>query len=195
MDRKAVQMKGHLVLMAKAPRMGTVKTRLAATIGQVKAWAFHRRCLAATAQKLKDPRWTCWLVVAPDTAAAHLNINGWTTRPQGGGDLGARMLRPMQILPPGPVVVIGSDIPGIRPRHIHAAFKTLGNHDWVFGPAQDGGYWLVGANRRPALVDPFQGVRWSSEHALADTIKNLPKGKRIAFVETLSDVDEVKDLN
>lgn len=186
-------MKSHLVLMAKAPRMGTIKTRLAADVGLVGAWNFHRRCLAATALKLKDPRWTCWLVLTPDTAAAHFNIDGWTTLAQGGGDLGARMVRPMHMLPPGPVVIVGSDIPGIRPAHIQAAFKALGNHDWVFGPARDGGYWLVGARRRPALTDPFQGVRWSNEHALANTLANLPKDARIAFVETLSDVDTILD--
>jgi hypothetical protein len=187
-------MKGHLVLMAKTPQMGRVKTRLAADIGLVQAWAFHRRCLAAAARTLVDSRWTCWLAIAPDTAAADLHFDGWTNIAQGGGDLGARMFKPMQILPPGPVVIVGSDIPGIRTRHIDAAFKILGDHDWAFGPATDGGYWLVGARRRPHLIDPFQGVRWSSEHALADTVANLPKNARVGWVETLSDVDEAIDL-
>lgn len=187
-------MKGHLVLMAKMPRMGRVKTRLAADIGVVQAWAFHRRCLAATAQKLKDPRWTCWLAMTPDQDAARFDLDGWTTIPQGGGDLGARMFKPLQSLPPGPVVIVGSDIPSIQPKHIQAAFKHLGHHDWVFGPATDGGYWLVGANRRPRLIDPFSSVRWSSAFALSDTLANLPKGTRVAFVETLSDVDEAPEL-
>lgn len=186
----------HLVLMAKAPRLGSVKTRLAAEIGLVRAWAFHRRCLFATARKLDDPRWQCWLSITPDASAAEPRLwpKGWTLLPQGRGDLGARMLRPMLMLPPGPAVIVGADIPAITAEHVAAAFEALGENDIVFGPASDGGYWLVGMKRTPRLLDPFQDVRWSSEHALADTIANLPDETRIGFLETLSDVDEAKDL-
>lgn len=189
-------MKRHLVVMAKAARMGQVKTRLAAHIGLVGAWAFHRRCLSDTARKLLDPRWTCWLSVSPDASAAQPRLwpQGWRVMAQGGGDLGQRMLTPMEILPPGPVVVVGSDIPGLTAEHIASAFQALGENDVVFGPATDGGYWLVGMKRRPRLLDPFADVRWSSEHALADTLANLPDGTRVGFVETLSDVDEAEDL-
>lgn len=195
-------MRPQLVLMAKAPCIGRVKTRLGADIGAVTAWAFHRRCLFATARKLKDPRWACWLAVTPDATAREPRLwpQGWAVVPQGRGDLGQRMFAPLLHLPPGPVVIVGSDIPDISAAHIAAAFAALGENDWVFGPATDGGYWLVGAKRRPRLVDPFHnpnggGVRWSSEHALADTLANLPDGTDIGFVETLSDVDEIEDLN
>jgi hypothetical protein len=194
----------HLVLMAKAPRMGVVKSRLAKDIGLVRAWAFYRRCLFDTAQKLQDSRWRCWLAVTPDAAIAEGNLwpQGWTIIAQGGGDLGARMLAPMRPprlglplgLPPGPVIIVGADIPGVTRAHIDEAFKLLGSNDFVFGPATDGGYWLVGQRRRPRVFDPFKGVRWSSLDALNDTLANLPKGARVAFVETLSDVDEAADL-
>lgn len=184
----------HLVLMAKAPRLGTVKSRLAAEVGWVKAWAFYRHCLSNTARKLFDPRWRCWVAVTPDGARGDVRFDGWTAIPQGNGDLGARMLRAMQTLPPGPVVVVGADIPGITAEHIAAAFEALGENDWVFGPAKDGGFWLVGAKRRPRLVDPFRAVRWSSEHALGDTLANLPDGAKVGFVETLNDVDTAQDL-
>ena len=95
--------------------------------------------------------------------------------------------------PPGPVVIVGSDIPGIRPAHVARAFRALGRADWVVGPAEDGGYWLIGARRRPSYRDPFAGVRWSSEHTLADTVANLT-GARIAFLEVLSDIDTGADL-
>ncbi|WP_425283593.1 DUF2064 domain-containing protein [Methyloceanibacter stevinii] len=52
-------------------------------------------------------------------------------------------------MPPGPVVLVGSDIPRISRAHIAEAFRLLGNADAVFGPAQDGGYWLVGFKRSP----------------------------------------------
>lgn len=186
----------HLVVMARAPRIGAVKSRLAAGIGPVAAWAFHRKCLFDTARKLKDPRWTCWLSVTPDNSVYQPRLwpRGWTLIPQGLGDLGARMLRPWQSLPPGPVVIVGSDIPAVRAEHVAAAFAALGENDLVFGPATDGGFWLAGARRRPHLIDPFEGVRWSTQHALADTLANVPDGTSIGFVETLSDVDEAADL-
>jgi len=189
-------MSRHLVLMAKAPRMGAVKTRLAADVGLVKAWTFQRRCLFDTARKLHDPRWRCWLSVTPDRAALQTRLwpKGWVAIPQGGGDLGQRMLSPLLALPPGPVVIVGADIPGVTAAHIAAAFEALGENDFVFGPATDGGYWLVGAKRHPRLVDPFFDVRWSSKHALGDTLANLPDGARVGFVKTLADVDNAKDL-
>lgn len=189
-------MKQHLVLMAKAPRIGTVKTRLALSIGLVKAWAFYRQSLSHTARKLKDPRWLCWLSVTPDKTVRQSRLwpKGWMVIPQGRGDLGERMLAPILALPPGAVVIVGSDIPEVSANHIAAAFKALGEHDFVFGPATDGGYWLVGAKRRPRVFDPFWDVRWSTEHALADTLAKLPEGASVGFVETLSDVDDAEDL-
>jgi glycosyltransferase A (GT-A) superfamily protein (DUF2064 family) len=112
---------------------------------------------------------------------------------QGRGDLGERMQRIMRETPAGPVVIVGTDVPGIRPAHIAEAFRLLGQHDAVFGPASDGGYWLVGLRRRPRLIRPFGGVRWSTLHALADTLANL-SGRSIGQLPTLSDVDDGRDF-
>lgn len=183
-------MRRHLVVMAKAPRLGRVKRRLAAGIGAVAAWTFQRRALAALLRRLEDPRWTCWLAATPDSAArAHPWPRGWRAVGQGGGDLGRRMARLFAALPPGPVVIVGADIPAISPAHIAAAFRALGAADAVFGPAPDGGYWLVGLRRRPRRPDPFGNVRWSGPHALADTLANLPAGAHVVLLETLEDVD------
>ena len=84
-----------------------------------------------------------------------------------------------------PSIIVGSDIPAIEAEHIAQAFRLLGRNDAVFGPAADGGYWLIGLKRMPKALAPFAGVRWSSPHALADTLANL-KGKRVAFAATLS---------
>lgn len=186
----------HLVLMSKASRMGRVKTRLAKEIGTVKAWNFHRRNLFSTAQRLKHVCWTSWLCVSPDQACGHSGgwPKFWNRIPQGSGDLGQRMLKPLRSLPPGPVVIIGSDIPHIQAQDIRAAFDALKHNDFVFGPCPDGGYWLVGARRLPKVTDPFQGVRWSTEFALKDTLANLPKGTKVAMIKELSDVDEAADL-
>ncbi|MBT5110015.1 MAG: DUF2064 domain-containing protein, partial [Rhodospirillaceae bacterium] len=90
----------------------------------------------------------------------------------------------------GPVVLVGADIPDIQPRHIEAAFQKLGSHDAVFGPAADGGYWLVGFRRRPVTPSPFAPVRWSSEHALADTVANFDRRHGVAYCNVLRDIDD-----
>ena len=183
----------HLAVMVKAPRIGQVKTRLGRDIGHVRAWGFHRRMLSTVLRPLaRDCRWTTWLVVSPDQALLQDHL--WPLQTprltQGKGDLGDRMGRVMEVMPRGPVVIIGMDIPGIRTRHIEQAFRALGTHDVVFGPADDGGYWLVGLRRRPALMKIFERVRWSSEHTLGDTRANLPAHWRVAKLEVLTDVDD-----
>jgi len=186
---------GTLVIFAKAPRLGRVKTRLGRDIGTVRAWGFYRHALARLIRRLaNDPRWQTVIAVAPDTA---LGAPGWPKDveqiAQGSGDLGVRMQRIFDRLPPGPVVIIGADIPGIRARHIADAFCALGSHDAVFGPAEDGGYWLVGLRRRPRVAKIFAGVRWSGPHALADTKRNLEKSSIFAL-KTLFDVDNGEDF-
>jgi len=191
----------HLVIFARAPRLGTVKRRLARDIGALGAWRFHRNSTAALLRRLAgDPRWRCWLAVTPDRAA--LAGRGLWPRhwrgvrrlaAQGPGDLGARMGRIFHSLPPGPVVIVGSDIPGIRASHVAEAFHKLGSHDWVIGPADDGGYWLIGARRRPVLRLPFTGVAWGGDQVLARTLVNLA-GQDVALLEELIDVDTGADL-
>jgi rSAM/selenodomain-associated transferase 1 len=177
--------------MAKEPVAGRVKTRLARDIGVGAATRFARQSGQALLQRLvRDPRWETTLAVTPDAATSSRCWLPQTARiGQGGGDLGRRMQRSAEIGALGPVVIIGTDIPGITVGQIARAFRLLGNHDAVFGPAADGGYWLVGLRRRPHVLRMFGGVRWSGPHALADTLANL-EGKAVAFVATLEDVDD-----
>ncbi len=182
----------HLVAFVKAPRLGRVKTRLAADIGVVAAWAFYRRTTAAVLHRLAgEGRWQPWLAATPDSVVAAPGVwpSAWRQIGQGTGDLGQRMARVMGALPPGPVVIIGTDTPDIRPAHIAGAFHALGRHDAVLGPAADGGYWLVGLRRRPCLPEIFQGVRWSTQFALADTLANA-RGLDVAMLDVLDDVDD-----
>lgn len=182
----------HLMIMVKAPRLGQVKRRLAADIGDVAACWFYRRSTTTLLRRLAhDARWQTWLALTPDRFAAKGRWWPATRRiPQGGGDLGRRMATLLRHPPPGPVVIVGSDIPDIAPRHIDTAFKALGDHDLVFGPAEDGGYWLVGARRRPHLPDPFRGVRWSTERALADSLANIEGRYSVALLDELQDIDD-----
>lgn len=187
-------MKPWLVLMAKRTRAGAVKTRLAREVGTAEALRFYRTNLTATIRRLGgDPRWQFAVAVAPDGAVGDIAFGGAITFPQGGGDLGQRMQRIFDRMPPGPVLIIGADIPAIRPHHVARAAAMLGDADAVFGPATDGGYWLVGARRRPHVPKMFGGVRWSGPHALADTVANLAR-YRVAYAAVLDDVDEAEDL-
>ncbi len=188
--------KGHLVVMARAPHLGLRKKRLARDVGALAAWRFYRTETGRLLRRLSsDPRWRVWLAVTPDRAVTDPGLWPFEGRVlgQGPGGLGARMGRIFQGLPPGPMVMIGSDIPEITPGLIAAAFKALGRHDWVLGPAGDGGYWLIGARRRPRLQLPFAGVRWSTSETLTDTLRGL-EGQSVALLPPLADIDSGADL-
>jgi rSAM/selenodomain-associated transferase 1 len=181
----------RLVVMVKAPVAGRVKTRLAQDIGTARATAFYRHTTAAVLARLaRCLRWETTLAFTPDTIRAHPLWPRTAARaPQAGGDLGQRLQRIMEFMPPGPVVIIGTDVPAIRASDIAEAFRPLGRCDAVIAPAHDGGYWLVGLKRRPRVLRIFRHIRWSSAHALADTLHGL-SGHAVAIGPTLGDVDE-----
>lgn len=186
----------RLVVMVKEPRPGRVKTRLGRDIGMVGAAWWFRHQTARLLRRLDDPRWQLVLAVTPDRAGMRSRV--WPAHlpriAQGPGDLGARMGRLLRGLPPGPVCIVGADIPGIRKAHIARAFAALGPSEAVFGPASDGGYWLIGLKRAaPPPAGLFAGVRWSSEHALRDSAATLGR-RRIAYIDRLGDVDTAADL-
>ena len=194
----------QLVLFLRAPQRGAVKRRLARAIGDAAAHGFYaatsRALIRATA---RDRRWRTVLAVTPDAFARAGRFwpeAGAAPRMgQGPGDLGARMGHVFESLPPGPAVIVGSDIPGITPELVAEAFRRLASREAVFGPAADGGYWLVGLARRrlAAAAFPrrlFRGVRWSTPHALADTRANLPDGSEAPALPVLEDVDEALDF-
>ena len=180
--------------MAKVPAAGIAKTRLARELGIATATRFARHAtLALLARMTPHAAWQTILAIAPDSGVAWRGWPGKFLRiPQGRGDLGQRMQRLMQLPTRGPVVIIGADIPGIRGSHIREAFRLLGRHDVVFGPATDGGYWLVGLRRRPRVLAPFDRVCWSSPHVLGDTLGNLERGS-VAHLAVLADVDSAGD--
>lgn len=180
------------MIMLKEPVAGRVKTRLGQEIGMTSAAWWFRHQNAAIIRRLQSPRWETWLGVAPDTA---LNSRFWPSHlpriGQGHGDLGARMRRLLQSSK-GPVVLIGGDIPGVQQAHIAHAFKQLGQHELVFGPATDGGFWLVGKHGQ--VPDGlFDNVRWSSTQTLNETLQSV-KHRRCGFVKSLADVDHASDL-
>jgi rSAM/selenodomain-associated transferase 1 len=178
-----------IILFARAPRLGCVKRRLAAGIGDVAALRFHRAQLARMLRELRP--FDAVLAITPDRARLRPSpkipiIN------QGAGDLGARMHAAFKKYPRRKIILIGADIPGLNAATLRAAIRALRAHDAVFGPATDGGYYLVGMSTcRPQK--PFANVRWSTEHALADTLQNFAR-KRVAHLPLLMDVDTAETL-
>ncbi|MEO1493746.1 MAG: TIGR04282 family arsenosugar biosynthesis glycosyltransferase [Pseudomonadota bacterium] len=187
-----------LVIFVKVPRAGRVKTRLGREIGMTTAaWWFRHQVARLIRRVGHDRRWRTVLAVAPDheglaSRALPAGLPRW---PQGQGDLGDRMGRALRALGPGPVAIVGADVPGITAAHVARAFSALGRADLVFGPASDGGYWFVGC--RGAHVLPrtlFRDVRWSTEHALADTQRSAGPVP-VAMIDPLDDVDAAADLH
>ena len=186
-------MRRTLVLFVRAPLLGSGKRRLARDIGDVAALRFERAMIALLLRRLaKDRRWRLRIAVTPDKAcrrARHWR-SGVEAVGQGAGDLGIRMRRALETCRPGPVVLVGADIPALDARHVAAAFRLLGSHDLVFGPAEDGGFWLVGARHPRRLPRLFERVRWSGPDALADTLAGLPRRITVGYADRLEDVDD-----
>ena len=180
-------------VFVRAPALGAVKTRLGAGIGALAAAHFYRHTTTALLRRIgRDRRWRTVLAVTPDTAI--FSRGAWPASlpriGQGNGDLGRRMARILAAERTVPALIIGSDIPDIAAGHIVRAFKALGSADVVFGPALDGGYWLVGRRAGLAMAGLFEGVRWSGPHALADTRANVRGVRGVALLETLEDIDD-----
>ena len=149
-----------VVIFARAPRYGSVKTRLARDIGAGETLRFYRSTLASLVQRaVRDTRFETVLALTPD----HVR-DGWPKGieriAQGSGDLGRRMVRALRGAGRRPAVVIGSDIPDITMAHVATAFGSLGRAPFVVGPARDGGYWLIGARHPQQMrADVLDSVR------------------------------------
>lgn len=179
----------RVIVFARRPELG-VKTRLAAEIGEQAALAFYRACLQGVLDRLAAGPWRLLVAVTPDSALRDPAFRGVEAAPQGDGDLGLRMRRFLEAADASaPVIVVGSDIPDVQAGDIAAAVAALRFHDLVLGPSPDGGYWLIGASRPPP-PRLFDGVRWSTPHARADTMGRA-RGLKVAEVTELEDVDDV----
>lgn len=183
----------HVIVFARTPEYGRVKTRLAREIGTLEAWRFYRNTTERLLRRLSaDPTWIVWLALTGGQRRGWPGGRRWL--PQGRGSLALRMERCMRVMPPGDTVLLGSDIPGVMPAHIHSAFDAFARARIVFAPAEDGGFWLIGARRVPNLPKPLfsPDVRWSTPDTLADVLAGMCVP--YASIDHLSDVDTAKDL-
>jgi len=184
-----------IIVFAKAPRMGSVKTRLARGIGQGPALAFYRASLDSTIRAARAVRSTETIIfTAPDDAVGGSYFpRGVPVLPQGRGGLGERMARALDNSADADRILVGGDIPGITSAILGDAFRSLAEKDAVFGPAEDGGFWLAGLRGgfRPRQL--FRGVRWSAATTLHETVGTLPPHAEFAFCKTLNDIDDLGD--
>ncbi len=188
---------GILIVMAKAPMLGAVKTRLVAGLGADGALAAYRELLTDLFGNLKELDPVC-LCVTPDESGpefAPWHELHWSLWGQGEGDLGERLGRVfIRAFQEGArrVVVIGADCPYVSAEHIREAWRRLGEVDLVLGPACDGGYWLIGLSRW--VPELFEGMPWSTPRLCEETLAAARRaGRAFALLETLLDVDTEED--
>jgi rSAM/selenodomain-associated transferase 1/rSAM/selenodomain-associated transferase 2 len=192
-----------LQIFAKEPQPGRVKTRLASTLGGAQAARLYRELAEATlavAVAARDAGAVAGVEVWCDPDPESPLFSEWrrrhdvALRTQRGGDLGERMRNAIvSSLSRGrPALLIGTDAPAIDVAYIARAARALATHDAVVGPADDGGYVLIGLKRD---VDVFSNIPWSSEGVMAATRAKLSNAQ-VAFVElpVLWDVDTPADL-
>ena len=189
----------RLCIFARAPVLGEVKSRLARTFGEVAALAAYRElCATAFDHLAKVPGIETELWIAG--AADHPDVVEWSARwdlpisRQQGADLGARMRFAIDAcLGDGmPGLVVGTDCPTITASYLQHAAAELDSHDLVLGPAEDGGYGLIGL-RLPAPT-LFEDMPWGSDRVMSETLARAKKaGLDYRLLETVWDVDEPED--
>jgi len=186
-----------LMVFARYPVPGAVKTRLATGIGEDGAARLYEAFVRDLAARFTPARFAVrWAVAPPDPGfAARFGLAPDRCREQCGGDLGARMRDAFEhvLAAEGSrCVLIGSDAPHLPVSRIEEAFSRLDSADVVLGPARDGGYYLI-AMRRPH--DLFSGITWSVDSVHRETVAQARSlGLTVASLPVDFDVDEVGDL-
>jgi rSAM/selenodomain-associated transferase 1 len=185
-----------LLLFLREPVLGTVKTRLAATLGEAQALSIYERLLHHTLRTCADIKVAkqAWYAEPPQMHVAQ--AFGFAQHVQLGEDLGARMQHAFAkgfATGHAPIVIIGSDLPGLSVALLQEAFAALRTHDAVIGPSVDGGYYLLGLNS--PCADVFQHKRWSTNSVFADTSSDLlMHGRSCYLLPELRDIDTEEDL-
>jgi rSAM/selenodomain-associated transferase 1 len=190
-----------ILLYAKFPEKGKVKTRLARDIGDTHAVELARRFILdifATFARNEIPVCVCYSPESAEEAFRQWLSDDYTYWPQHGQDLGDRMHRSFQqAFQAGyqRVIVIGSDLPDVPATLIDKAFEQLDTFDAVIGPSDDGGYYLLGFRKETFLPDIFHNMTWSTADVYTETVERIKKAGRTFFqLPEWSDVDDVHDL-
>ena len=185
-----------LIIFIKNPEAGKVKTRLAKDIGNEDALTIYKHLLAHTRKIAIEVKAKRFLFYAEKISQR----DDWPETDfkkfvQQGDDLGLRMLNAFEkaFLNSQKVIIIGSDCMELTPDVIEKAFLELNNHDFVIGPAKDGGYYLLGMKVTEHRL--FQNKNWSTQTIAADTLKDISDLNKTCYIlPQLSDIDTIEDL-
>ncbi len=192
-------MTAHLILFAKNPTPGTVKTRLQTRYTPQQAAEVYRAFIQdslESAQGLSVDRWI--LAYTPSDAESQIrSIAGpkWDLLPQTGSDLGERMRHAaLQSFAQDAtrVVILGTDLPSLPPSYVEEALELLRENEIVLGPTVDGGYYLVGLSNPHESI--FQGINWGTEKVFSQTLE-LTKRLSLGLIPVWYDVDTPDDLD
>lgn len=184
-----------LIIFAKAPD-ACAKTRLSSLLSDGERVALYEGMLRDTIGKLTavDEADLC-IFYTPPVARDYFTQFRVRLWPQSGGHLGQRMHAALDCVfrrSYKKAVLVGVDIPGLTPSIVRNALCLLDDYDAVFGPATDGGYYLVGLQH--SCPELFEDIHWSSRVTLSETLTRAQRlGVRFALTEELSDVDTAED--
>ncbi len=191
-----------ILVFAKAPEPGRVKTRLLDVLSPVQAAALHARLTLDTLRRVSQiGSAEIYLYAYPDISHPFFPRLSrrfpLILRKQQGNDLGERMLRALSetLATHHHALLVGCDCPSLTPDLLQQAFKALEEgHDIVLGPAEDGGYVLIGATR-PPLAALFQNISWGGPTVLQDTLYQVRTNHlNHALLATQWDLDRPQDL-
>lgn len=183
-----------VIVFVKNIKLGTVKTRLAKTIGDYGAFEVYSELVKITEKATKELNIDKHIYFS-NAVVDNKWINDFKTI-QNGVDLGERMRNAFKDgFDAGykRIVLIGSDLPDINSKHIEKGLEALNTNDVVFGPAEDGGYYLVGLAKMNSEI--FTDKPWSQSNLLEQTLHELHKNDiTVSILDTLNDIDTYEDL-
>ena len=194
-------MSTHLVIFARNPVPGAVKTRLHSRYTPIQAAAIYRAfvldTVGAAMQARADRRLMACDPPGAEAELADLAGPGWELFPQVSGDLGERMYQAARRCFSRSalrVVILGTDVPSLPPHHIDRAFELLESDEVVLGPSMDGGYYLVGLSR--PVREIFRDIAWSTSHVYAQTLERArAAGFTVGILPSWHDVDTPGQLD
>ena len=185
-----------VAVFLKAPRLGTVKTRLAAEIGARQALRLYRVMAGRTLAEVRRAGLEATVWFTPADAATEMRFwlgDGWDLRPQASGDLGMRLAAAADAVPAGRGwLAVGADCPRLDAALLREAAAIVAREEIVVGPSEDGGYYLVGGPT--PLPDLFSAIPWGTARVLEETrARLLGAGAVWRELATLRDVDTGQD--
>ncbi len=183
-----------LIVFVKNIKLGKVKTRLASKVGNQVAFIIYKELVKITENATKNIK-IDQIIYFSDVIIEN-KWEGVSKAVQEGVNLGERMKNAFQDgFKKGyeKIILIGSDLPDISKNIITQGFDKLSTHNTIFGPAEDGGYYLIGLSKMDETI--FQNKPWSKPELLKDTLLELKtKHLKVGLLETLNDIDTFEDL-